>query len=324
MSDQTDTPSAAGSPVASGWRDRIKVHPAAKAYPMMSDAELDDLAKDIEKNDSLRHGITLWTPAKWNAIGKKKQGENLFAWAQRKKFDLYLVDGRNRLAAIDRIPDAELREALLGTVFSLDGYEFPCTLLFGDDERDIVALVESLNLQRRHLTADQKRDAIAALLRADPTRSDREIAKATDSSPTTVGRIRATEEAAGTVSTVDTRTGADGVAQPAHKPATPKPAAPLPAAKAVEQKPTAAPASPPKPAHAPPTKSPEAQIRAQAITVISGLLHRELGETLEDIIRMVKNESAAVDKLSATKRVALVRGFMQALGISLDDLRPMS
>jgi hypothetical protein len=75
---------------------------------------------------------------------------------------------------------------------------------------------------------------------------------------------------------------------------------------------------------APPAKSPEAQIRAQAITVISGLLHRELGETLEDIIRMVKNESAAVDKLSATNRVALVRGLMQALGVSLDDLRPMS
>jgi len=231
-------------------------------------------------------------------------------------------------ATIERIADVEERDNLLSEAFSLSDHfdESPATFLDGDElnEGGVATYVASLNLHRRHLTAEQKRERIEALLRADPARSDRAIAKATDSSPTTVGRIRATEEAAGTVSTVDTRTGADGVAQPAHKPATPKPAAPLPAAKAVEQKPTAAPASPPKPAHAPPTKSPEAQIRAQAITVISGLLHRELGETLEDIIRMVKNESAAVDKLSATKRVALVRGFMQALGISLDDLRPMS
>jgi hypothetical protein len=74
----------------------------------------------------------------------------------------------------------------------------------------------------------------------------------------------------------------------------------------------------------PPDKSPEAQIRAQAITVISGLLHRDLAETLEDILRMLGNETAAISKLQATKRIALVRGFMQALGISVNDLRPVS
>ena len=34
-----------------------------------------------------------------------------------------------------------------------------------------------LNIQRRHLTAEQKRDLIAKLLRANPERSDRATAK---------------------------------------------------------------------------------------------------------------------------------------------------
>src|SRR6267154_5564479 len=92
------------------WRDRIKVHPAAEAYPMMSDAELDALAKDIEAN-GLRNGITLWTPAKRNEIGRQKRTEeDLFDWADRKRFDLYLIDGRNRLAGIERIADVEERD----------------------------------------------------------------------------------------------------------------------------------------------------------------------------------------------------------------------
>jgi hypothetical protein len=57
---------------------------------------------------------------------------------------------------------------------------------------------------------------------------------------------------------------------------------------------------------------------------MSGLLHRDLAETLEDILRMLGNETAAISKLQATKRIALVRGFMQALGISVNDLRPVS
>ena len=41
------------------WRDRIKVHPAADMFPMMSDDELDELAADIAKN-GLRQPIVLW------------------------------------------------------------------------------------------------------------------------------------------------------------------------------------------------------------------------------------------------------------------------
>jgi hypothetical protein len=246
----TDAPPAAESQVAQGWRDRIKVHRVAKDYPMMSDAELDALAKDIEAN-GLRNGITLWTPAKRNEIGRQKRTEeDLFGWADRKKFDLYLIDGRNRLAGIERIADVEERDNWLSEAFSLrDHFDVSsATFLDGDElnEGGVATYVASLNLHRRHLTAEQKRERIEALLRARPERSDRSIAKEIEASPTYVGKIRAEAEEAGTVSTVDTRTGADGVVQPAHKPATPKPAAPQPAAKVVEPRPAATPAPEPQ------------------------------------------------------------------------------
>jgi hypothetical protein len=31
------------------WRDHLKIHPAAELFPRMSDAELDELTKDIKK-----------------------------------------------------------------------------------------------------------------------------------------------------------------------------------------------------------------------------------------------------------------------------------
>jgi hypothetical protein len=42
------------------WRDHILVHPAADLFPMMSDAELEELAKDIVKAKGLTSPIILW------------------------------------------------------------------------------------------------------------------------------------------------------------------------------------------------------------------------------------------------------------------------
>jgi hypothetical protein len=50
--------------------------------------------------------------------------------------------------------------------------------------------VLSANIHRRHLTAEQKREIIAGLLKADPTKSDRQIAETVKASPSTVGTVR--------------------------------------------------------------------------------------------------------------------------------------
>ena len=83
---------------------------------------------------------------------------------------------------------------------------------------DPVAYVISANIRRRHLTADQKRDLIAKLIKATPEKSDRQIAETAKASPTTVGTVRAKMEAKGDVSNLDTRTDTKGRKQPARKP----------------------------------------------------------------------------------------------------------
>jgi DNA repair exonuclease SbcCD ATPase subunit len=55
-------------------------------------------------------------------------------------------------------------------------------------------------------------------LKADPSKSDRQIAEQTKTSPTTVGKVRAEKEASGDVSKVDTRTDTKGRKQPSSKP----------------------------------------------------------------------------------------------------------
>jgi hypothetical protein len=81
---------------------------------------------------------------------------------------------------------------------------------------DPASFVISRNIRRRHLTAEQKRDLIAKLLKRDPSKSDRQIAETVKASPTFVGKVRAEGEATGDVSTVDTRTDTRGRHQPAH------------------------------------------------------------------------------------------------------------
>ena len=164
------------------WRERIKVHPAAELIPMMSDAELDELATDIAK-----HGL-------YQAVAY--HGDEL-------------LDGRNRLAAINRIEDEKRRNDLLG---------FVAATKRALEVRDPIAYVISANVRRRHLTAEQKRGVVAALLKETPARSDRETARLADSNRTTVGQVRRELEQTGDVSIIDTRTDSAGRRQPATRP----------------------------------------------------------------------------------------------------------
>lgn len=85
-------------------------------------------------------------------------------------------------------------------------------------EAEKIALSISLNKDRRQLTAQQKREVIAASIKAAPEVTDREHARRTGSSPSTVGAVRDDLESAGEVSKLDTRRDPRGYEQPASRP----------------------------------------------------------------------------------------------------------
>src|SRR6516162_2777573 len=160
------------------WHDVLPIHPAAELFPPMAPDELRALAHDIKQN-GLREPVS---------VVEDRSGKNV------------LIDGRNRLDALELLDDAER--------FNLDNYiifeKFPADI-------DITARVVSLNLHRRHLTVEQKRDLIAKLIKAQPEKSNRQVAKTVKASPTTVGTVRTEMETKGEVSKLDTRTDANGI-----------------------------------------------------------------------------------------------------------------
>ena len=70
---------------------------------------------------------------------------------------------------------------------------------FDGDDAAARNYVISANIHRRHLSSDQRREIIAALLKADPTKSNRQVADATNASHHTVGDVRAEMEATGQI-----------------------------------------------------------------------------------------------------------------------------
>ena len=88
------------------------------------------------------------------------------------------------------------------------------------DETGKRTLACSLNLDRRHLNREQKREVIAKSLTADPQLSDRQHAERVGASPTTVGNLRSTLEETGELSKLDSRLSADGRERPATRPTT--------------------------------------------------------------------------------------------------------
>jgi hypothetical protein len=85
-----------------------------------------------------------------------------------------ILDGRNRYRAC----------VAAGVPVELGRVQF-----YGDT--DPVAYVISKNIHRRHLTAEQKRELIAGLIKATPQKSDLQIAKTAKVGHPTVARVRA-------------------------------------------------------------------------------------------------------------------------------------
>ena len=192
----------------SDWRSVIKVHPAADLFPMMGQDELRALGEDIKAN-----GIK-------TAIG---------TWFDKDEQE-WLIDGRNRLDAL----------AALGYQFGRgyikEGYSNSSKTqfrIYKPDSRELgvytaqhrecetcgtstmrvtdpYTVAVSYNINRRHLTGEQKSELIAALLKADPAKSDRAIAATAKVSDKTVGKTRAAMEATADIPRLKARTGADG------------------------------------------------------------------------------------------------------------------
>lgn len=141
-------------PQSSAWRKRFKVHPAADVFPMMTAAELDETGADIKAN-GLKQPVDI----------RRLYGSVL-----------EVLDGRNRLEAMEQAGIAarpeDFRELKL-------------------DDAGAVLHIMSMNVHRRHLSPEQKRQVIAALLKADPTQSNRQIAKVAHADDKTVGKQRA-------------------------------------------------------------------------------------------------------------------------------------
>jgi hypothetical protein len=191
-----------------GWRSVLKVHPAADLFPMMPDDELLALAKDIEAND-LKSPIVIWSPDPNFTRWLRRRGK------RRPPPEFYLVDGRNRLTALEQCGRLEFNEAGWPSIESGFDFDRAITALdYGDDPYEYVV---SANIHRRHLSGEQKRELIAKLIKVDPSKSDRQIAEVAKASPTTIGTVRAKMETAGDVSKLDTRTDTRGRAQPARK-----------------------------------------------------------------------------------------------------------
>src|SRR6516164_977797 len=84
---------------------------------------------------------------------------------------------------------------------------------FNGDDAQARNYVISANIHRRHLSPDQRREIIATLLKADPTKSDRQIAATANVDNKTVAAVRGRMEATEEIPQLESTTGTDGKAR---------------------------------------------------------------------------------------------------------------
>jgi hypothetical protein len=176
------------------WRDALSIHPACDLFPTLPPDELRALGEDIVKN-----GLT----------------SPIVLWRADPKGQAQLLDGRNRLDGIE----IATGPAIVGAPSITAGEDFlACNkVIVLDKSVDPYAYVVSTNIRRRHLTAEQKRDLIAKLIKTTPERSDRQIAKVVKVDHKTVASVRAEKEGCGEIPHVAIRTDTKGRKQPAKR-----------------------------------------------------------------------------------------------------------
>jgi hypothetical protein len=115
------------------------VHPAADVFPLLSEPELTELVKDIADH-GLKEKITLWRGS------------------EEPNSPLYLLDGRNRLAALKRAGRLDLE--------GLEPVDQYAVVLGPREVPDPAAFVISKNIRRRHLTKEQQAKLILKAVEA--------------------------------------------------------------------------------------------------------------------------------------------------------------
>lgn len=99
------------------------------------------------------------------------------------------------------------------------GVKYPKHMLLDLTEEQKLDLSVSLNVDRRQLTREQKRQVIAAQLQRHPERSNREHARQLGMDHKTINSVRERLEAAGEIPHLTHTVGADGKQYPATRPA---------------------------------------------------------------------------------------------------------
>lgn len=169
------------------------VHPAAEKLPLMSDSEIDALAADIKKDMTLYQPIIIWVDNRAAANGAEGP------------FPEYTLDGRNRIEAMRRLGYTDPRDVYC----PYPGLSGKCVRYVkaickvGTAAPDLSKITEhwqpdvdpelyvlSANVYRRHLTPEQRRDAIARYIKLDPTASDRKVARTLNVGHPLVAEVR--------------------------------------------------------------------------------------------------------------------------------------
>jgi nucleotidyltransferase/DNA polymerase involved in DNA repair len=163
------------------WRDVLLIHPAAEIFPAMSKDELHALGEDIKKTGLISGPVI---------------------WEAEKDAQLFLLDGRSRLDAMEAVGIETVKDGWLAW-----NIQRKCLQARGGDP---YAFVLSANIHRRHLTSEQKRELIAKVLKAKPETSNRTIAKQVKADDKTVAKVRADLESTAEIPQLEKTVGKDG------------------------------------------------------------------------------------------------------------------